>query len=86
MQSNRQCANGISNVGNVCYSSSVIQCLFNHPSFRDLCVDQHPQQCFDLIPYYFNFPHVGEAGDVKSPIFSHQETIYIAYEAKKNCT
>ena len=40
----------------------------------------------DLIPYHFNFPHVGQAGDVKSPIFSHQETIYIAHEAKKNCT
>ena len=29
---------------------------------------------------------MGQAGDVKSPIFSHQETIYIAHEAKKNCT
>ena len=37
----------------------------------------------DLIPYHFNFPHVGQAGDVKSPTFSHQETIYIAHEAKK---
>ena len=40
----------------------------------------------DLIPYHFNFSHVGQARDVKSPIFSHQETIYIAHEAKKNCT
>ena len=41
---------GISNVGNICYASSVIQCLFNHPTFRELCydiVDQHPQQCFE---------------------------------------
>ena len=41
---------GISNVRNICYASSVIQCLFNHPTLTDLCydiVDQHPQQCFD---------------------------------------
>ena len=38
----------------------------------------------DLIPYHFL--HVGQARDVKSPIFSDQETIYIAHEAKKeNC-
>jgi len=41
---------GISNIGNICYASSVIQCLFNHPTFRDVCyeiVDQHPKQCFE---------------------------------------
>ena len=41
---------GISNTGNIYYASSVIQCLFNHPTFRDVCyeiVDQHPQQYFE---------------------------------------
>ena len=48
---------GISNVANICYGSSVLQCLFNHGTFRNLCTEitaQHANDCISCRPPGYN--------------------------------
>ena len=44
----------IRNEGNICYAISVVQCLFNHPTFRDslaeVCAFHEEGQCEMCLP------------------------------------